>query len=119
MPTRMSLTLCDLTSCLSDHAFILAIASKCLQSIKNTSLACHLRLARRQDCFLIVALLVAYSLQQYGDTALIRACLKGHADCARLLVEAGAFKDAQNDVRHILLNSSLIVGVGFHYGRNS
>ena len=36
---------------------------------------------------------------QHGMTALIWACYKGHADCARLLLDAGADKNAKNEVR--------------------
>ena len=32
-----------------------------------------------------------------GETALIRACEKGHIEAARLLVEKGANMDAQNE----------------------
>ena len=36
---------------------------------------------------------------QYGWTALIWAALKSHTDCLRLLIDAGANKDARDDVR--------------------
>ncbi len=36
---------------------------------------------------------------QYGRTALIYAAMEGHADCARLLLDAGADKNAANNVR--------------------
>ncbi len=36
---------------------------------------------------------------QCGDTALTRAAAKDHSDCLRLLLEAGADKDAKNEVR--------------------
>ena len=36
---------------------------------------------------------------QEGDTALIWAGFNGHADCARLLLDAGADKTAANKVR--------------------
>ncbi len=36
---------------------------------------------------------------QYGRTALICAAIYGRADCARLLLDAGADKNAQNKVR--------------------
>ena len=36
---------------------------------------------------------------QYGRTALICAGYNGHADCARLLLDAGADKNAANKVR--------------------
>jgi hypothetical protein len=36
---------------------------------------------------------------QSGDTALILAACYGHTDCARLLLDAGADKDAQTNVR--------------------
>ena len=38
---------------------------------------------------------------QGGSTALIRAAHEGRTDCVRLLLEAGAEKDAQNYVRAI------------------
>jgi ankyrin repeat protein len=37
---------------------------------------------------------------QDGNTALIRAAAKGHANCVRLLIDAGADKDIRNTVRH-------------------
>jgi ankyrin repeat protein len=37
---------------------------------------------------------------QGGWTALILAAWNGHADCVRLLIDAGAGKDARNNVRH-------------------
>ena len=36
---------------------------------------------------------------QKGSTALIVAAERGHTECARLLVEGGADKDAKNNVR--------------------
>ena len=36
---------------------------------------------------------------QYGRTALIYAAERGHADCARLLLDAGAHTKAKNKVR--------------------
>ena len=36
---------------------------------------------------------------QYGNTALILASQAGHADCARLLLDAGADKEATDVVR--------------------
>ncbi len=36
---------------------------------------------------------------QNGYTALIEAAHKGHADCVRLLIDAGADKDAKDEVR--------------------
>ncbi len=36
---------------------------------------------------------------QYGSTALIWAAMRGHADCARLLLDAGADKETTDDVR--------------------
>ena len=36
---------------------------------------------------------------QFGSTALIYAARDGHADCARLLLDAGADKEAKNNVR--------------------
>ncbi len=45
---------------------------------------------------------------QYGYTALIRAAKHGRAECVRLLLEAGADKDAMTNVRlicHAVLES--------------
>ncbi len=36
---------------------------------------------------------------QSGRTALMRAASRGRADCVRLLIDAGADKDAKNRVR--------------------
>jgi ankyrin repeat protein len=36
---------------------------------------------------------------QRGTTALILAAVNGRADCARLLIDAGADKEAKNNVR--------------------
>ena len=36
---------------------------------------------------------------QSGYTALIEAASRGHADCVRMLVDAGADKDARDNVR--------------------
>ena len=38
---------------------------------------------------------------QYGYTALILAAEKGYVDCTRLLLDAGADKNAANHVRRI------------------
>jgi hypothetical protein len=38
-------------------------------------------------------------LAQYGSTALMNAASGGHADCARLLLDAGADKNATDNVR--------------------
>jgi hypothetical protein len=48
------------------------------------------------------ALLVAYDMQG-GYTALIWAAQEGHTDCARLLIDAGADKNAKIDVRVMCL----------------
>ncbi len=40
---------------------------------------------------------------QGGNTALIWAGYKGHADCARLLLDAGADKNAKDKVRALVL----------------
>jgi ankyrin repeat protein len=39
------------------------------------------------------------SILQNGWTALINAAYSGHVDCARLLIDAGADKDAKCNVR--------------------
>jgi ankyrin repeat protein len=44
---------------------------------------------------------------QNGDTALMRANAWGRAECARLLIDAGADKDAKDDVRR---RSMLLLG---------
>ena len=41
---------------------------------------------------------VAWKREQIGGTALIRATTCGQAECTRLLLEAGADKDAQDKV---------------------
>ena len=46
---------------------------------------------------LIGTLILAWA--QVGWTALIRAAANGHADCARLLLDAGAVKSAADVVR--------------------
>ena len=38
---------------------------------------------------------------QFGLTPLIWAALKGHADCVRVLVEAGADMDGKDNVRSV------------------
>jgi ankyrin repeat protein len=38
---------------------------------------------------------------QYGYTALIRAAWAGRANCVRLLLDAGADKEAKNEVRSV------------------
>ncbi len=40
---------------------------------------------------------------QNGNTALIWAGYKGHKECARLLLDAGADKNAKNNVRALVL----------------
>jgi ankyrin repeat protein len=40
---------------------------------------------------------------QDGDTALMRAAYSVNADCARLLIDAGADKEAKNKVRRLSL----------------
>jgi hypothetical protein len=39
------------------------------------------------------------SVSQYGYTALMYAAVRGHADCLRLLIDAGADKDTKSNVR--------------------
>ncbi len=39
------------------------------------------------------------TLTQGGWTALMRAAIEGHADCVRLLLDAGAYKDNKHNVR--------------------
>ncbi len=40
---------------------------------------------------------------QYGHAALILASANGRADCVRLLIDAGADKEAKNNVRHLMI----------------
>jgi ankyrin repeat protein len=49
----------------------------------------------------IVMCLGANALQ-YQDTALTDAAHNGHADCVRLLVEAGADKEVKSNVRDLV-----------------
>ena len=60
-------------------------------------------------CVVCLCMQVAIAAKQYvrgwgckspsGRTALMRAAVGGHADCARLLIDAGADKDAKSRVR--------------------
>jgi ankyrin repeat protein len=43
---------------------------------------------------------------QDGETALIMAAGEGHADCARLLLDAGADTRAKDRVRHLKRSSN-------------
>ena len=43
----------------------------------------------------------------------MRAAEEGHADCVCMLLETGADKEAQNDVRDALLHVGMIVFVSF------
>ncbi len=59
---------------------------------------------------------------QFGSTALIYAAACGHADCVRLLIDAGADKEATADVRtrsrpmfHIDKFMFLTVFICLHY----
>ena len=45
------------------------------------------------------------SCAQWGSTALMYAAQNGHADCAQLLLNAGADKDAKNKVRGLIAAS--------------
>jgi hypothetical protein len=47
---------------------------------------------------------------QDGWTALISAAQEGHTDCARLLVKAGANKEAKNNVRDVRTIYLLLFG---------
>ena len=42
---------------------------------------------------------LTHTLSQGGWTALMRAAIEGHADCVRLLLDAGADMDAKHNVR--------------------
>jgi hypothetical protein len=56
---------------------------------------------------MLVALLRAVAHNaQYGSVALMYAAREGHADCVRLLIDAGADKDASNNVRRRSLPST-------------
>jgi hypothetical protein len=52
---------------------------------------------------------------QSGNTALMWAADRGHADCARLLIDAGADKEAKDDVRRrpLLCWGTLSISVFF------
>jgi hypothetical protein len=50
---------------------------------------------------------------QWRYTALICAAVNGHADCARLLIDAGADKDAKNNVR--VSNGTASFLIAFYY----
>ena len=53
---------------------------------------------------------------QSGWTALIFAAEKGHVDCARLLIDTGADKDARNNVRRwVLLCRVALLKCIFHF----
>jgi hypothetical protein len=43
-------------------------------------------------------LVIGESDSQYRCTALMRAAADGHADCVRLLIDAGADKEARDEV---------------------
>jgi hypothetical protein len=45
--------------------------------------------------------LIWHTRAQSGLTALIGAAIGGHSDCARLLLEAGADKEAKTEVRRV------------------
>ena len=45
--------------------------------------------------------------QKDGKTALMCAAMKGHADCVRLLLDAGAYKEATDGVR--VSNRSVLI----------
>jgi ankyrin repeat protein len=46
---------------------------------------------------------------QDGWTALILAAREGHADCARLLIDAGAYMNATDEVRAVSAAPSAVV----------
>ncbi len=51
------------------------------------------------NCRRWCGVLVSFCLAQHGSTALMYASQGGHLDCVRLLVDAGADKDAEDNVR--------------------
>ncbi len=51
--------------------------------------------------------------EQDGSTALIVANEKGHADCVRQLLDAGADKDAANNVRVFFVHVSAVFAFKF------
>ncbi len=53
---------------------------------------------------------LAYTRSQSEYTALMFAAARGHADCARLLLDAGADKNAKNEVRRV---GSVASAVGY------
>jgi hypothetical protein len=52
----------------------------------------------RACCMRAIALCGAAICSQDGATALMCAAAEGHTDCARLLIDAGADKEAKNKV---------------------
>lgn len=84
--------------------------TKVKDNVRDTFLqvkrACELCLSLRTDLNIDLSVHLsrpathASMPSQAGYTALIRAALKGHIDCVRLLVEAGADKDTFDAVRH-------------------
>ncbi len=54
------------------------------------------------------------SLSQYGSTALIETALYGYADCARLLLDAGADKNIVNNVRYYQIALTIVLFWVFH-----
>ena len=49
--------------------------------------------------FVSICSILRQSRAQWGHTALISAALRGRADCVRLLLDAGADKEAKTEAR--------------------
>ena len=91
---------------------VLHVVSVILRGSEN-NFACAVHLLRSLIlfCFDVCSLYVVamafvggggalvHAIAQRGCTALIHAAANGHADCARLLLDAGADKDAKDYVR--------------------
>ena len=53
------------------------------------------------SCLFMLILSLLREHAQDEMTALLWAAMEGHADCVRLLLDAGADKDAKNNVRNL------------------
>ena len=78
------------------HACLLFLHS----ALRSSSFACYLRASSALSLAMAVALCAAgESDSQHGRTALIWAAMRSNADCVRLLIDAGADKEAKYIVR--------------------
>jgi hypothetical protein len=83
-----------LTSCIFVHNLVVLIGDHCEYCFRES-------FVRWIDFALQLFLQL---LTQSGRTALIQAAQNGHTDCVRLLVQAGADKDAKDNVRVSLVS---------------